>query len=290
MPTGRPSGPITGRRLLFGSIGSTCHLSGSPHTEARGRSRRYGYFLCRARQDGLCDLPHIAVARIEQAVIDHYATFQLGEDFAGQVHERLADAQGSAREAHATLTRRLNELEKKELRLIDLAADGTLPTAKIRAKLNEIKIDRARIEAGLTTTADQLSLGAGVLRDALHLVANPHQLYRDGNNQVRRNLNDTFFQKLYIDDCEVVEDELRPLFAELTATKKAVLAGHHLATYKTGEPGAPAKTKTGLPGLAGIFLADGSSKTVLVELRGIEPLTFSMRTRRATNCAIAPRR
>ncbi|MGC7290864.1 recombinase family protein, partial [Mycobacteroides abscessus subsp. massiliense] len=93
------------------------------------------------------------------------------------------------------------------LRLIDLAADGTLPTAKIRAKLNEIKIDRARIEAGLTTTANQLSLGAGVLRDALHLVANPHQLYRDGNNQVRRNLNDTFFQKLYIDDCEVVEDE-----------------------------------------------------------------------------------
>jgi hypothetical protein len=27
-----------------------------------------------------------------------------------------------------------------------------------------------------------------------------------------------------------------------------------------------------------------------VELRGIEPLTFSMRTRRATNCAIAPDR
>ena len=26
----------------------------------------------------------------------------------------------------------------------------------------------------------------------------------------------------------------------------------------------------------------------MVELRGIEPLTFSMRTRRATNCAIAP--
>ncbi len=26
----------------------------------------------------------------------------------------------------------------------------------------------------------------------------------------------------------------------------------------------------------------------LVELRGIEPLTFSMRTRRATNCATAP--
>jgi hypothetical protein len=96
----------------------------------------------------------------------------------------------------------------------------------------------------------------------------PHHLYRDGNSQIRRNLNDTFFEKLYIDDCEVVEDELTPLFAELTATKKAILAGNYLEDYNTGEPGVPAKTKTGLPGLAGIFLADGSSKTVLVELIG----------------------
>ncbi len=33
----------------------------------------------------------------------------------------------------------------------------------------------------------------------------------------------------------------------------------------------------------------GSHYSSLVELRGIEPLTFSMRTRRATNCATAPR-
>ena len=32
-----------------------------------------------------------------------------------------------------------------------------------------------------------------------------------------------------------------------------------------------------------------SCKTTMVELRGFEPLTFSLRTRRATNCAIAPR-
>ena len=29
-------------------------------------------------------------------------------------------------------------------------------------------------------------------------------------------------------------------------------------------------------------------RPLMVELRGFEPLTFSMRTRRATNCAIAP--
>ena len=31
------------------------------------------------------------------------------------------------------------------------------------------------------------------------------------------------------------------------------------------------------------------SRMSLVELRGLEPLTFSLRTRRATDCAIAPR-
>ena len=32
-----------------------------------------------------------------------------------------------------------------------------------------------------------------------------------------------------------------------------------------------------------------SCGTIVVELRGFEPLTFSLRTRRATNCATAPR-
>lgn len=221
------------------------------------------------------------MARLEQAVIDHYATFQLGEDFAtecrvpsAELDAALADAQGSEREAHAALTRRLNELNEKESRLIDLAADGTLPAAKIRTKLNEIKIDRARIEAGLTTTSEQLSLGAGVLRDALHLVADTHQLYTSGNNQVRRNFNDTFFQKLYIDDCEVVRDELKPPFAELTEAKKAIRAA--TANTDTNTPvaaGRAKNNKTAPLELAGIFLASGSSKADLVGRAGLEPAT-----------------
>ncbi|GFG50806.1 recombinase family protein [Mycolicibacterium agri] len=249
------------------------------YTEAKGRSKRYGYFLCRARQDGICDLPHIAVARVEQAVIDHYITLQPGEEFVTQCQEKLddalADAQGSEREAHAALRRRPNELNDKEARLIDLAADGTLPTVKIRAKLNEIKIARARVEAGLTTTADQLSLGAGVLRDALRLVADIHQLYLNGNSQVRGNLNDTFFEKLYIDDCEVVHDELKPPFVEIAEASrvKAAVGTANARTKDAVSSGSTKNSKTAPPGLAGIFLASGSSKAGLVGRAGLEPAT-----------------
>ena len=38
-----------------------------------------------------------------------------------------------------------------------------------------------------------------------------------------------------------------------------------------------------------VSVGKGSSLVRWVELRGFEPLTFSLRTRRATNCAIAPR-
>lgn len=275
-----------------------CHDQGRTsrliYTEAKGRSRRYGYFLCRARQDGLCDLPHIAVARVEQAVADHYITVQLGEDFVTECREKLdaalAEAQGSEREAHAALTRRIKDLNDKESRLIDLAADGTLPAAKIRAKLNEIKITRARVEAGLTTTAEQLSLGASVIRDALHLVADTHALYQNGNSQIRRNLNDTFFQKLYIDDCEVTDDVLKPPFAEFAEAKKVLTAVTALAANTTAVASSRTKNnKAAPPELASIFLASGSSKADLVELRGLEPLTPTLPVWCATSCAIAPR-
>ena len=59
------------------------------------------------------------------------------------------------------------------------------------------------------------------------------------------------------------------------------------------DPSARKPAETGglsLDVLSDQFIAhvEGSSKSIVVELRGFEPRTFSLRTRRATNCAIAP--
>lgn len=47
------------------------------------------------------------------------------------------------RAMHAQLSRRLKELDMKEDRLMDLAADGTLPQDKIKARLRKIDAERA---------------------------------------------------------------------------------------------------------------------------------------------------
>ena len=73
--------------------------------------------------------------------------------------------------------------------------------------------------------------------------------------------------------------------ASTTATSRG-------STARTATTQLPSNQKTlqeELPeGDTHIHLGDVSCKSLVVELRGFEPLTFSLRTRRATSCAIAP--
>lgn len=208
--------------LFCGRCRSAERTSRLIYTEATGKTgSRYGYFLCRARQEGLCDLPHLGVELVEQALVEHYSSLQLPADFASAVRQllddALADEQASIKDLHASLNRQLRTIDEKIARLVDLAADGTMPQAQIKAKIQTLKLDRSRIEAGLVNTTEELAVGAGVLRDALHLLADPKRLYRDVSDTVRRHLNDTFFERFYIDQVDelAVSDEKTPLVDEL---------------------------------------------------------------------------
>jgi site-specific DNA recombinase len=263
------------------------------YTEARGRSgRRYGYFLCRGRQDGVCDLPHLPAEVVEQAIVDHYADLQLPADFAAEVRTRLetalSDEQGDVKALHAGLTKRLKDLDAKESRLLDLAADGTLPQAKIKAKLRQLQADRQEIEAGLSSTSAELAVGVDVLLSALDLVADPSKLYGEGNDTVRRNLNQTFFNRFYLDEQGVREDSLKPPFDDFRRAMR-LRSGRidafqpTAATTKQGSRNAEASNRvqatndrfySGVaPTLAGVLSDPGSSKATLVERAGLEPAT-----------------
>lgn len=281
------------------------------YTKVKGHNGSYyEYFLCRGRQEGRCDLPHQPVHLVEDAIVDYYATLGLPETFITDVRERLestvTDNQASTRELHASLTRKLAAIDTKESRLIDLAADDLMPRDKIRQKMNELKQERARIEAGLTSTNEQLSIGAQVLRDALHLVEDPQRLYRDTPNDVRRHLNSAFYERFYLDDLVVTDADKTPLFDDLHEAARA----HDSAPIRRARPtstnGAQNRKNSpkmarnprnaGVPsGVTGLdhpnlaALSDpSSSKTSLVGVAGFEPTTSSSRTKRATKLRHTP--
>ena len=225
------------------------------------------------------------------AVRDHYATLRLPEDFLASVHDRLdkalADEQGSIRDIHAKVSRNLKDLDIKEERLIDLAADGTLPQQKIRTKLHQIHIERLKAKDSLTRTSAELTVGREVLKKALNLIEDPQGLYDRVPDNIRRMMNQSFFEKIYVNDNGSVATDLADPFD-----------GFHAARIVWEAPGAflnaenrPAPTErrprdaeaSNRISLSDVYSAMGSNKTSMVELRRFELLTSSMRTKRSTN-------
>jgi site-specific DNA recombinase len=108
----------------------------------------------------------------------------------------------------------------------------------------------------------------------LHLVEDPQRLYRNVTDDVRRHLNQTFYEGFYIDDLEVAGDEKTPLFAEIRQA-----ATDYRRPPQNDQQESPrnaeafSRTLTGLPTLSDLFSVEVSSKAVMVGRAGLEPAT-----------------
>jgi len=267
-----------------------CQRAGREHrlilTEARGRTGFYFYFLCRGRQEGECDLPYLRVEQVEDAVEREYAHLALPADFAAQVEARvratIADEQRSARLLRTNLNAELARLSTAEERLIDLAAEGTLPVGKVRSRLTKLQQDQERVRDQLETIEHDLAEGAEALTAALRLLDKPQQLFQEAGETTRRLLTQTFFERLYIDDDDVTAVRYQRPFGDLHAAGRAWLTASAGRGRRTGRRQAKSPDTTraeALQGswadlLASVSLDAGSSKTVLVEVAGIEPASF----------------
>ena len=264
----------------------------------------YLYFFCRNKRDGTCQAPHVHIDLVEDAVERHYASIRFTpafiDDVRSQVDTVIREQEKSARLLHKQLSGQLAELDTQEENLIDLAADGTLPQTKVKAKLRDIERQRKHLTGRLDTASADLTDSARLIEASLQLLENPHDLYRRCTEQQRRLLNQAVFHGLYIEDEEITHGDLHEPFGQLHALQRRRAAGRDSDESAPAIPqprnSKKATRKAGGPSsLFGveILLQDlnagrGSNNNPNVELRGVEPLTFSMRTRRATNCATAP--
>jgi len=198
------------------------------------------------------------------------------------------------RQLHSSVTAQIAKLDVQEERLLDLATDDALPKARIRTRLRKITDQRSNAQASLVDSTAQLALGGDLLRRYLELVTDPVKLYARLPDSGRRLLNQAFFDRLFLDEERVQHDVKTPELAQLQAVQRhdAAWTGARALARNQRAPDQPARgvTRNTIDLLGSIELVDVSSKAVMVELRGIEPRTSSMRTKRATNCATAPSR
>jgi site-specific DNA recombinase len=259
--------------------------------EQRGEQRRlilqhatnrhgttYRYFFCTGRYDHTCELPYLQVARVEAAVEAHYATIRFDETFIAETGEYVTQAvaakDASARLLHEQLTAQLKALDVKESNLIDLAADGSLPQGKIRAKLHDITLQRDRLTARLCETTQDLSEAAALVELCLELLRDPQGLYLRCTEDQRRLLNQALFEVLYVNeepDGELtVTYRLQEPFAELQALRenRRAQSDDQLKTDNSApflSEGGAATDSVGVL-LGGAWIAKGSNRRCVVAL------------------------
>lgn len=111
------------------------------------------------------------------------------------------------------------------------------------------------------------------LDEDMSLVADCYEAYKRAPDSLRRMRNQAFFTRIRIWREEWAEGELAEPFATVSS----------IAQTRSG-----AASEEDAPLESGSYKVTCSQETDLVDLRGFEPLTSSMRTRRATNCATGP--
>lgn len=286
---------------------------------ATGRhGQEYFYFFCRGRQRNVCDHPYVPVEKMEEAVARHYRSeVRLSEEFRAEVLTRVDEAVATDSSLTETMrdqyAKRMEVLDRKEGYLLDLAAEEGWPKEKLREKIGAIRTERRTIQHSLANAQKQLESGRQVFRMALDLMAEPANAYARADETVRAIMNRTFFVRLHVDGEKVERHELREPFDVLEAvhrrrqTLRADGEGarsaevdrgglERVAVYTETGPTLLAENVTGseretlIDLLALAFGANVSSRTVMVELRGLEPLTPSMRTRCATRLRHNPNR
>ena len=255
----------------------------------------YLYFFCRNKRDGICPGPHVHVYQVEEAIERHYASIRFRSEFIADVGAHIDsvinEQEASARLLHKQISSQLRELDTKEENLIDLAADGTLPQTKVKAKLRDIATERRRLTQRLDTASADLTDSARLIHAALKFLEAPEELYRRCNDQQRRLLNQAIFQGLYIEDDQVADHDLHDPFGPLhdlqhqhvsaptSAAPAQPLSGNGRRTTRQAD--GPSTSGVALL-LKGVHTGKGSNNNPKVELRGLEPLTLTLPVWRAS--------
>jgi site-specific DNA recombinase len=149
-----------------------------------------------------------------------------------------------------------------------------VPLELLREEQERITRELAGAQKVLATTDGDWAVIESNVNQALDLLADPQSLYRNADPVGRKALNQAFFEGLYIDVDGVSYSRAAAPFAQLREKSLNRDLVRYLRESKN-------------PDLASS--GRGLRETLLVDLRGLEPLTSSMPWRRSTGLSYRPR-
>ena len=264
-------------------------------TTAKNRwGTTYPYLICsgRSRKTTTCERQAMPVDLIEELIDEEYRTIALSPDLRDSIEELILEDFDTLQEA-ASVERRDLEAQRTTLtaqrqKLLDAHYAGAIPLDLLKTEQDRIATQLAHISQQLDAASGSYEQARQTLADCLDLTRDCHTAYLQATDPTRRLFNQAFFSKIYIDEDDdtrqrTVRVDYNPPFGELLARLVPARVHHQLHEEQQGQQKARRETPAGsaTPG-PGIYQVQGSHTDTLVELRGFEPLTPSMRITGAT--------
>jgi hypothetical protein len=243
------------------------------------------YFLCPRNQRGECPQGYQPVDLVETAIENHYARVPFSETeretirkaITDDLSERVATVQQEIDNSRSVL----EQLKEEERKLLQMHYQDRISgelfdeeQTRIRHRRQDAEAVIARLNVNYDDVIATLNLALEILHEDLH------DLYRRGDNTIRRLINQAIFKALYVCDETITDAELAGPFAEMRTLRDAIhgvvsaTTAPSLAAFEGAFPQTPRASD---PWQDRKPLDAGSISDVMVGRVGIEPTTLGLR-------------
>jgi site-specific DNA recombinase len=220
----RHSGERDRRHLHYLKGTIRCGTCGSQlvYSRNKGNGGVYEYFVCPRNQRGECPQSYQPIDLVEAAIEDHYATVPFSREEREQVREAITKDLGqrvaTAKTEIARCQAVLEELKEQERKLLHMHYDERISGELFDAEQDRIRERRQDAEALIARLSISYDDITATLNVALEILAEDlHDLYKRGDDTIRRLINQAIFNALFICDETITDTELAEPFADLRA-------------------------------------------------------------------------
>jgi site-specific DNA recombinase len=209
---------------LKGSV--FCARCGEPFSFAVSRNHQgklYEYMFCLGRQSlkNGCDQRAIPADMVEDLVEGHWRTVTLTERTAEQIRaaiwEHVQVVLPLRTREIATAQAQVDRLDNESKKLLQAHYSDAITLDMLREEQARIAIERARAQQAL----DLHTLSAELMERQLSywtaFITHADRHYRAADDVVRRQLNQSVFERIWLDEDEVVGSDLTPVYRRMLA-------------------------------------------------------------------------
>jgi site-specific DNA recombinase len=237
---------------------------------------KYDYFFCSGRHSGNgCDLPYLPVAVVESRIEALHQTVSLSVEETEKVRrmlsKKLRELSSQVGKEASSQRLRIQRLEAERRRLLRAHLDGAVPLDLLKEEQARLGTELADAEALVRRSSMEWDQIDKNLTRVMSVLANCGQTYRDAKPEVRRGLNQAFFDGVFIDVDDLPYTRLAEPFT-------------HVIRDAPPEPPREDGTHKPRPHCYG----RGSNKDHLVELMGLEPTTPCLQSRCSSQLSYSP--